>query len=114
MHLKEGNACVCNVHQHRCIELLYGATTFYKTHQQDIPVLGFCAAGLSATGSSAIDLGCVADWEAPGAVVVPASVGWSWVERAEAGGALVLTGSSDVVRPVPATPDHREVIEHTQ
>ena len=73
---------------------------------RNIPVLGFCAAGLLATGSSAMDLGCVAAWEAPGAAVVPASVGWSWVERAEAGGAFVLTGSSDVVRPVPAAPYH--------
>lgn len=91
-----------------CIELFCGATSSYRSHQQDIPVLGFCAASLSVTGSSAIDLGCVAAWEAPGAAVVPAaSVGWSWVERAEAGGALVLTGSSEVVRPVPAAPYHR-------
>lgn len=61
------------------------------------------------TGSSAIDLGWVDGWEGPGAVVVPASVGWSWVERAEAGGALVVTGSSEVVRPLPAAPYHSEV-----
>ncbi len=53
----------------------------------------------SAMGSSLIAVGWVMPWE--GRAAAAASAGDSWVERAEAGGALVLTGSSDVVRPEP-------------
>ena len=77
---------------------------FCRSDRQDIPATGFCAADLVVTGSSAI-VGWVAGWEGPRAVVVAAPAGAeSCVERAEAGGALVLTGSSDVVRPLPAAP----------
>lgn len=75
-----------------------------RSDQQDIPASGLCAADLLVTDSSAI-VGWVAGWEEPGAVVEAAPAGAeSCVERAEAGGALVLTGSSDVVRPLPAAP----------
>ena len=84
-------------------KLVYGATAFSWSDQQDIPATGFCAADLLVTGSSATVLGWVASCEDPGAAVVAGPAGAeSWVERAEAGGALVLTGSSDVVRPLPA------------
>lgn len=72
---------------------------------RSIPAVPFCGAGLPMVGSSAIGMTWLAGWEGAGGVVLlAASAGESLVERAEAGGALVLTGRSAVVRPLPAMP----------
>ena len=103
---------MCQTTQVCCCLTASANSSFWQVRAVSIPAVAFCAAVLPTVGSSSIELGRMTAWEGPGGVVlvpvvVAACAGESWVERAEAGGALVLTGSSDVVRSLPVSPYSR-------
>ena len=102
-----------------------------KLQLASVPAVAFWAADLPEVASSAIELGWPLGLGLPVVVpavlpavepppvpaVLPAAVptlaGESCVVRAEAGGALVLTGRSDAVRSPPAAP-HSMCCSHRQ